>query len=150
MQDYPEQLDCVWLAVDSDGHVGVFITAGIGPISEAILGQQFPICEIESELTKLPEIAEVNLMADFPFSDSFMELAKRGLFVYDWQNAHRRRSEVKLGYDLVAAPTYPIKIKEIPSGLINLAMTSALRKHIFSKDKLINVESEFPCLSGAE
>jgi len=150
MQEYPEQVDCVWLAVDSLGHVAAFITAGVGPIPERVLKNEMPISEIESKLLELPVVTQADLVAKIPSPESFIALAERGLFVFDWQNAHRGRSEVKPGYDLVAVPVRPIKITEIPTNLANIAVNGDLKKHIFAQDNLLDVGSTLPCLCSSE
>jgi len=45
MRDYPWGLDWEWLAVDRDGHVAIFVTAGEGPIPVTILDDDYPTCD---------------------------------------------------------------------------------------------------------
>jgi hypothetical protein len=145
MQEYPEQVDCAWLAVDSVGHVAVFITAGVGPIPETVLKSETPIVEIESKLLELPPMAPASLAVEVPSPGSFIALAERGLFVFDWQNVHRTRAELKPGYDLVAIPTRPIEITAMPPDLASIAMNTALAKNSFSQEKVVDVGSALPC-----
>lgn len=150
MQEYPEQTDCAWLAVDSIGHVGVFITAGVGPIPETVLKSELPIVEIESALLELAPLGPASLAVRIPSPESFIALAKRGLFVYDWQNAHRIGAERKPGYDLVASPARPIDIMEMPSKLTGIAAKVALATHSFSQEERIDIASALPCMCSNE
>jgi hypothetical protein len=90
-QPYPGQIDCVWIASDRDGHVGAFVTAGVGPIPELALNSAEPLLveDIEEAILKLPKVSDCRLLVSIPRPDSFIDMAERGLFVYDWSDVHR-------------------------------------------------------------
>lgn len=88
---YPE-CECGWFAMDKDGYLGVFITAGMAPIPVQVMVQNIiPVEDIETQLCELlPVVSEVIEVAP---SHSDFELASRGLFVYDWTDIHHISSE---------------------------------------------------------
>lgn len=86
-QEYPYAVDCAWIGSDGRGFVGVFITAGEGLVSaQALRGDFFPVEEVEARVLRLsirPGQAVTNL-SDAPNPNSYIALAQRGVFVYDW------------------------------------------------------------------
>ena len=58
------------------------------------------------------------MLVDLPRPDDFIDLAKRGFYVYDWSDIHKvQRSETNC-YELIAVPTIPINLKNT-SGILN-------------------------------
>lgn len=56
-QEYPYAVDCAWIASDGQGFVGVFITAGEGPVpAHALRGDFFPIEEVEARVLHLTPV----------------------------------------------------------------------------------------------
>jgi hypothetical protein len=145
MQAYPHQFDCAWLAMDSVGKLGVFITAGSGPIPEMVLKNDVPVLEIETALLKLPCVCSAVLTTTVPRPDSYIELAERGLFVFDWRNAHRTITQEKSGYDLVALPTQPIKADNMSPNLNGIADGITFDRLSFGQEKMVDVQSVMPC-----
>src|SRR4051812_47975150 len=94
---YPKGIDCVWIGYDREGRVGVFATGGEGPIPAlALEAKRIPLEEIESRLLRLPPTTSGRLLVPLKRPDDFLDPARRGLFAYDWSDAHRNRSE-KIG-----------------------------------------------------
>jgi hypothetical protein len=145
MQSYPDDLDCAWLAIDAFGKLGVFITGGTGPIPEQVLKSEIPVFEIEDALLELPRICAAVLTIKVRNPDSYVDLAERGLFVFDWQNVHRANAHQKPGYDLVALPTQPITASEISPKLSKFANDISFQKFSFGHDEAVDVESAFSC-----
>ncbi|WP_157610053.1 hypothetical protein [Variovorax sp. Root434] len=147
VRPYPEGIDCVWLASDKDGHLGAFITAGVGPIPAPMLD---PLCmlveEIEGELHKLPTISQARLLLAVPRPDSYIELAERGMFVYDWNDVHRTVRESLHVYEPVAVPTKPATIGSLPSDLMALVKMLNLPGVAFSAEKEVDVHKHFKCV----
>lgn len=142
-QPYPEQFDCVWLASDSEGNLGAFITAGDGPIpTEALNSTAILFDDIEFRLLQLPLVSHVQLPDSVPSHDNFNGFAKRGLFVYDWSNIHR-------AYKLCAFAKKPISISSLPSDLENLASKVKLNKINFSSSQSIDVLRHMICSETA-
>ena len=120
-RDYPDGLDCVWIASDRDGRVGAFITGGEGPIpTQAVLSHRLPVDEIEARLGKLPSTSIARLLVPMKRPDDFLELARRGVFAYDWTDVHRTRSEALHAYEQIAAPGTPIAAGELPKEIAAL------------------------------
>jgi len=89
-------LDVVWLAVDSCDRVAAFVTAGDGPIPAASVDA---VEDSEKRVCALPACADHQILESMPRPDSFIALARRGLFVYDWTGAR---------YELIAVPQPPL------------------------------------------
>lgn len=146
---YPEGIDCVWLASDREGHVGAFITAGAGPIpTEALSSVSMPVEEIEGRLCRLPSVSPVRLFVSVKCPDGFTDLAKRGVFVYDWTDVGRTAREAQRIYERVAVPIEPIATSSLPSDLA--ALTKALRfaDLVFAAIEAMDVCAHFSCVEA--
>ncbi len=70
---------------------------------------------------ELPVIGDgQGLAADGDIS-SFLDLARRGLFVFDWTDVHRIARDSVHAYERIAAPTVPASITTLPADLLALA-----------------------------
>lgn len=140
MISYPEGLDFVWLASDSRGHLGAFITAGMGPVPIAALDNAIPSIEdIENSLCQLPQITQARLLVSVKRPDDFIDLAERGLFVYDWTDINRTKNHSINAYEPVALPDTPIDINALPTDLASLAKTICLSKIDFSEGNALDI-----------
>jgi hypothetical protein len=118
--DYPLDFDLAWVAGDADDCIGVFITAGLGPMARTQFERSSEMrIDIEAELLMLPRITGCDLLVDVPAPSSYVDLAERGFFVFDWfdQNIDT--------YRLVAKPSSPLRSADIES---DLRMLVALAK----------------------
>lgn len=122
--DYSDQIDCVWLAVDGVGVLAAMITAGCGPIPAGVLSCPIDVTDIEGLLLDLPSIGEARLNVDVPNPASFIALTERGLFVYDWTDLHRTSVRIN-AYELVATPTVPLRLGQLPDDLRAMAVRLA-------------------------
>src|SRR5262245_20446873 len=136
---YPQGIDCSWLASDREGHLGVFVTGGFGPIPVQALLPGYPLDDIEEQILKLPKTSDVHLPAPTPEPGRFSEFAVRGLFVYDWSDVRRTVAEQIGEYELVALPYRPLTLERLPEDLaeaarsvrfINLAFQTAWRVNV--------------------
>jgi hypothetical protein len=145
-QPYPEGLDCVWLASDRDGHLGAFITAGVGPIPLTVLDSAcMPVDDIEGHLCRLPPVSRARLLVSVERADDFIELARRGVFVYDWTDVHRStRAELRV-YEPVAVPTHPITVRSLAPDLARLAQASRFTDVAFAAGEAVDVRAHFGC-----
>lgn len=114
---YPNQIDCVWLAVDHIGMLGAMITAGSGPIPRALLNDAIDVTDSETLLLSLPVIGQSKEFAD---AASFSGLAQRGFFVYDWSDVHRT-GEALNSYELHAAPSSRLRFCDLPEHMRSYA-----------------------------
>lgn len=145
-QPCPEGIDCVWLASDREGRLGVFITAGIGPIPLLALDYlSIPIVEIESRLYQLPRASQAKLLVSVKRPDDFIDLAERGMFVYDWTDIGRTHRESLKVYEAVAVPVVPATIESLPSDLAALARSLHIQGLSFEESNQIDVRTHLRC-----
>lgn len=139
-EPYPEGIDCVWLASDCQGHVGAFITSGIGPIpADVLTSVHTPVEDIESRLCQLPAVSQVQLLVSVKRPDDFIDLAERGIFVYDWTDITRTALEALQVYEPVAVPTKPISVSALPFDLAALAKIMKLTDVVFASHNAVDV-----------
>lgn len=119
--EYPTQIDCVWLTADACGRLGAMITAGDGPIPAAVLNGAIDVTNIEGMLLELPVVGDAVDVANVPNPSSFIDLSRRGFFVYDWTDVHRSRAQALGTYELVASPSAPIRLEDLPAALHELS-----------------------------
>jgi hypothetical protein len=141
---YPKGIDCVWLASDKLGHVGAFITAGEGPVPEMAFNQSLEVEEIEGQIYEMPQRTPGQLLVTVPRPDGYLEIAARGLYVYDWTDAGKTTSKATNLYELVAIPSNPLINYDLPIAL--RTVSSVLRFDLaFSTEACIDVRRRFTC-----
>lgn len=113
---YPSQIDCAWLASDAAGHLAMLVTGGEGPIPALALEVARPsVTDLEDLVDALEICSEVAFVVDVTNPDSFADLARRGVFVFDWT--------ASLGaYELVARPKTPRSVGDLPPILTRAIM----------------------------
>jgi hypothetical protein len=147
--NYPDGYDVVWLASDRLGQLAAFITAGVGPIPIWALDYpELSILDIEDSICGLPKSSGAVLTISAPRPDSFLELAERGLFVYDWHDVHRIRIERSGMYELAAFPRVPLLMDALPVSLKIIAKSIQLAGTDFFRDKQVALEESIPCQFG--
>lgn len=143
---YPNGIDCVWLASDQVGHLGAFITAGVGPIPiEALDTSILPIEDVENSLYQLPQVTRAKLRVSVKRPDDFIDLAERGLFVYDWTDINRTARDALHVYEPVAEPAQPITIGVLPDDLAPLAKAVRLPDVVFCENNAVDVFRHLKC-----
>jgi hypothetical protein len=141
---YPEGVDRSWLASDREGHLGVFVTGGCGPIPVLALLRDYPLDAMEEQLLKLPTTSDAHLPVRMPESSVFVQLAERGLFVYDWSDVHRTKAEQIGEYELTALPYRPLTLDLLSDDLADAARS--VRFNVaFQTAWLVNVRAHLPC-----
>jgi len=98
-----------WFAMDGEGHVGHFATAGFRPIPRIVLARFGELREFDRRILQLPAIGEATGHLGGLIED-WLEMARRGLFSYDWQHWSGP-------YARAATPSRAINIAEIPAAL---------------------------------
>lgn len=147
---YPDGIDCVWIASDQHGHLGAFVTAGIGPIPISILSDEtISIDEVESAICDLPLISDAYLLVQMKRPDDFIAMAQRGFFVYDWRDVHRTTDESTSLYELISRPQTPINLGSLPKQLREIAAKASLGNLDFNQAQSLNVSSKTKCLIGS-
>jgi hypothetical protein len=106
----PRGIDVSWVAVDAAGRLGVFTTAGEGPVPESALSVSAAADEV---VCRLPVLGGHELLIKYLRPDDFVAFAERGLYAYDWSDAHRPRGDCTGCYELVAKPVRPVSIGEL-------------------------------------
>ena len=143
---YPNRIDCVWLASDRDGHLGAFITAGEGPIPAVALKSDYTAVEdIEALIGEMPTVSESCLLVSVPRPDDFLELAGRGVFVYDWTDVNRKAHDARHVYELVARPITPIKVDSLVGELAVVVSVVKFTELGFSDLLHLDVCSHMKC-----
>jgi hypothetical protein len=141
---FPHGRDYAWLGIDSAGHVGIFTNAGEGPIPTAVLCDRAKADLAEAFVRGLPERGGCKMIVSLPRPDDFIAFARRGLFAYDWQDAHRTSNRVHC-YELLARPDNPVSVDELDADLGMLARKARFESVRFAENSRIvvaeNVES---------
>jgi hypothetical protein len=146
---YPEGFDCIWIACDRGGRVGAFVTAGFGPIPLQVLGSSaLPFDDIEARLRLLPRVASARLLVQLPRPDDFVVMAERGLFVFDWTDVHRPRSESVDAYELIAIPERPIALNVLREDIFPQNCCPVFDVE-FADERWLRIEAYVPCRRAA-
>lgn len=118
--------DTTWLATDEDGCVGVFFTGGQGPIRETSFIGASDQFMIEDLLLGLHKSSQSKLHIPFKRPDDYVAMAERGLYAFDWTDTHRTSSEDRNVYELVAEPSQPLKVAQLPDLLRSLGRATKI------------------------
>ena len=118
--------DCAWLVSDIAGCLAAVVTAGAGPIPESVFGGPVDLLDLEYRLLQLPVVGEANALAEDGDATSFLNLARRGLFVFDWTDVHLTGRAKIDAYQLVAAPACAIHASDLPADLGAVALRQRL------------------------
>ena len=102
-------LECDWLAVDSEGCVGLFSTAGGGYAPDAFLEAIDAFDSAIATILSLPATVSAACYRELPMglTNTWKLIAERGVFAFDSDS---------LGgpYRLVAAPRTPVALDRLP------------------------------------
>jgi hypothetical protein len=136
----------VWVASDREGHVGGFVTAGVGPVPDEALREEFvPVEDVEGILRRLPKISTTRLLSAVKRPDDFVDLAERGVFVFDWADIHRSSVEAVKAYEAVAVPHHPIGVAELPGELVIVATALKFTELAFADWRQLQVCRYLKC-----
>ncbi len=131
LQDYPEGIDCTWLAVDRTGAVGAFVTAGKGEIPTVLLADTaVDILQVETMLMDLPVVGDAVMHVTLPRPDDYLAIASRGVHVYDW-TGHR--------YTRVATPATAIQYSALRDELQVMARLATFNSVDFGQCPSLSV-----------
>lgn len=145
---YPEGIDCVWLASDREGHLGAFVTGGIAPIPTYWLNSEnMQIEDVEGSVCELPNASAVRMLIEIKRPDDFIEMASKGIFVYDWRDIHRTSDRCNT-YELVAAPLTPITIDGLSGDLADMAKSLLFGDVAFVDGQPLDVCKYTSCRDG--
>jgi hypothetical protein len=91
-------------------------------------------------------VSQVELLVSVKRPDDFIDLAERGVFVYDWSDINRTAREQLRVYEPVAVPTKPITTSSLPSGLAILAAIVTLADVVFAAKVAVDVRAYLSCV----
>jgi hypothetical protein len=147
IREFPRGFDWVWLACDRDDHVAAFITGGAGPIPTAILESSLPAEESEALIRRLAPTTTAHASISHGGVESFIALAQRGVFVYDWQDVHRPSARYTHLYELVAAPREPVRVELFHGELAQLSRIVRLDNASFADEMAVDVCRHTQCIA---
>ena len=110
--------DFEWFAVDRVGHLAFLTSAGFGPVPKVVFKSKPEYFMVREMLLALPFRGDFELRELGPqkrIAKDWIEMARRGLFGYDWNPT---RTDFALDchpYEIVAAPKKPLLVSELPS-----------------------------------
>lgn len=127
-------IDCVWLVSDIADCLAAVVTAGAGPLPEGVFDGPVHLFDLEHRLRQLPVVGAANALIEDGDMTSFLDLAKRGLFVFDWTDVYRTRRASIEAYELAAVPACAIHTSDLPADLRVIAqrqrLSSAFGDHL--------------------
>lgn len=145
---YPDGIDCAWCASDKSGSLGIFITAGLGPIPISALNyDSIPIEDIEEIIYTLPKFTNAILLAKVKRPDDFIELSERGFFVYDWTDINNTDNNQTNAYELVSHPEKPLLTKEVEKNINEIIEGVSFSELNFIENKFIDTSNHMKCVS---
>ena len=144
---YP-RADWAWIASDSNGYVAAFVTAGSAPIPLAVFAQAEMDPALEDAICELPATSEANYLLGSGNASSFLALARRGLFVYDWQDIHRIRRDQTGKYELVAVPATPCLVDTLPESVARHATQFRFDGLLFAQATRLDPRQQATCDQG--
>ena len=101
--------------------------------------------DIEGQLCQLPTVSEARLLVSVKRPDDFIDLAERGVFVFDWTDINRTAREALHVYEPVAIPTKPITANELPTDLADLAKALRFDDVAFAAEGRLDVRALMSC-----
>ena len=111
--ELPTWADFEWYAVDDAGSVGMFTSAGPGPIPRAVFRDLETHLAVAGFLDRLPVRGAPELLIHYPRVIDYTRAAERGLFAFDYVYASDWPADD--GYRLVAGPPTPLSLDALPS-----------------------------------
>ncbi|MBJ6110073.1 hypothetical protein JAO73_13705 [Hymenobacter sp. BT523] len=114
-----EVFDYDWFAVDTDGHVLHFASAG-GVLPASVAASNEALTMLQEYFNRLPETPEANkvqVVANVSKEkgvqyDSFVNYARRGLFSFD---KTRLGARLDACYHLIARPQHELMLADLPT-----------------------------------
>jgi hypothetical protein len=107
-----DEVEFDWYGVDRLGHVAVFCSYGRGVIPQAVKVCRDTYNALYHFMEALSEVTDAHLVyGGAGRYDDWIHYSKRGLFGYDYQDAHR---SAPLGqYDLLTVPLKPVGLSDL-------------------------------------
>ncbi len=125
--DRPDWADVMWYGVDAHGRVGMFTSGGPGPIPRAVFRDLDAYNALDEYLRGLPEVGKPELLIRYPRTTDWQRAAERGLFAFNYESGWPD------GYRLVARPTVPHSMCELPEWVQSELSEAWLRGESFAE-----------------
>jgi len=137
--NYPEGLDCVWVASDDFGHVGAFVTAGMAPVPAVTLSAAYgDILAVGDHLLTLSPVSRAIAERDGTSIADFTTLAERGIYVFDWTDIHRTGKNRLGAYEKMASPDRPLTCDKLTGFLKNCASLAKVYGVNFAEEAFVS------------
>jgi hypothetical protein len=143
--ELPVGLDYAWLACDAEGRVARFTNAGQGPIPVIVLASREFSDAADSLIRLLPFVGEHEMRVSLPDSSDFSELARRGIYGFDWQDTHRTTARTGC-YEIVSRPMRPLWVEDLPPQLRQLAELVRIGSTHFEDSSTICITGLLNCV----
>jgi hypothetical protein len=135
-------LDFSWLAVDADGHVAWLVTFGSAVVPRWVEERSGDFASAEDALAGLPETGGCTASETSPSVEQWLGAARRGVFAFDW-------SVYRGPYRVLAAPTQPLKVDDLPDELARLARRTRFAGLCFRERRVLELQDVLACERGA-
>jgi hypothetical protein len=132
-------LEFDWFAVDCDGHIGHFSSAGYGPIPQAVLDQADAQEQLLAYFQEQPKQTDAELMiAPAGTLDDWLAIARQGVFSYDYGVSYGP-------YQLVARPVHATLISALPAHIQQMIRHVSFEQICFTAAATIHPEQLTAC-----
>jgi hypothetical protein len=137
MRINPDGIDLSWFAVDRDGHVGFFTSAGSRIVPEVVLKSRETWESLKKAIHSLPRTGKGSLR----FSEGgnlkdWIEMAARGLFAYDFKSYDTAVFE-NGDYQIIATPSQPLVIASLGEAVGQALSVVTMKTICFAKENLV-------------
>ena len=149
---YPSVQDYLWLAVDGNGFLAAFLTAGSGPIAvKAIELGQLENAYMEHVVSNMPEWSTSVIVRSVPDPLFYRGVANRGIALYDWvAPTDGDLLTTPTAYRLVAVPSRRASLRSLPSEAAQRVQECTLSKADFSRDTFIRLDEHVSVIPAPE
>lgn len=128
-----------WFAVDQDGHIGHFSSAGYGAIPQAVLEHPDAQEQVAAYFQEQPKQTGAELMISTGGTlDDWLAMAHQGIFSYDFKHWDGP-------YQLIARPTRPTVLSALPTHIQQLVRHVCFAQICFTTSAMINPEQLTAC-----
>ena len=135
--------DFEWYAIDAEGHLAVFTSAGYGPIPRSIFSSRDAYVALASIVENRPLSSWCTLNTHSEGDLAYwVESARRGLFGYDW-TAQAGSAGAKATYQWMATPEVGMTVEELPRPIAAYVEATWFRGVTFGRDLELRVEAHF-------
>ena len=107
LRDQFEGREFDWFAVDADGNIGHFSTAGFGPVPTCVLERFAEADALSEDFLRLPVTGEADGHLSGNIAE-WLEMARRGLYSFDWNHSgqYRRAATPRVATHISAIPAH--------------------------------------------